>query len=118
MATAAGAVVRVGRTGYTGEPLCFELFVAAEAAPRLWDALVTGGATPAGLGARDTLRLEAGLPLYGFELGVDDDGVEIPIFAVPLAKLAVSLSPLKGDFIGRAALARQHDAYARVVARD
>lgn len=117
-AEAAGAVVRVGRTGYTGEPLCFELFVAAEAAPRLWDALVTGGATPAGLGARDTLRLEAGLPLYGFELGVDDDGVEIPIFAVPLAKLAVSLSPLKGDFIGRAALTRQHDAYARVVARD
>ncbi len=109
---AAGATVRVGRTGYTGEPLCFELFVAAEAAARLWDALVAGGATPAGLGARDTLRLEAGLPLYGFELGTDDDGVEIPIFAIPLAKLAVSFSPLKGDFIGRAALARQHDAFA------
>jgi aminomethyltransferase len=116
--TAAGATVRVGRTGYTGEPLCFELFVAAEAAPRLWDALVAGGATPAGLGARDTLRLEAGLPLYGFELGTDDDGLEIPIFAIALAKLAVSFSPLKGDFIGRAALSRQHDAFARVVARD
>jgi aminomethyltransferase len=115
---AAGATVRVGRTGYTGEPLCFELFVAAEVAPRLWDALVAGGAAPAGLGARDTLRLEAGLPLYGFELGTDDDGAEIPIFAIPLAKLAVSFSPLKGDFVGRAALLRQHDAFARVVARD
>ncbi len=115
---AVGTTVRVGRTGYTGEPLCFELFVPAEAATRLWDALLAGGAAPAGLGARDTLRLEAGLPLYGFELGTDDDGREIPIFAIPLAKLAVSLSPLKGDFIGRATLARQHDAYARIVARD
>jgi aminomethyltransferase len=116
--SAAGATVRVGRTGYTGEPLCFELFVAAEPATALWDALVAGGAAPAGLGARDTLRLEAGLPLYGFELGVDADGVEIPIFAIALAKVAVSFSPLKGDFVGRAALARQHDAFARVVARD
>jgi aminomethyltransferase len=116
--SAAGATVRVGRTGYTGEPLCFELFVAAEAAAGLWDTLVAGGASPAGLGARDTLRLEAGLPLYGFELGTDDDGVEIPVYAISLAKLAVSFSPLKGEFIGRAALARQHDAYARIVSRD
>jgi aminomethyltransferase len=115
---AAGTDVRVGRTGYTGEPLCFELFTEAATAPRLWDALVAGGAAPAGLGARDTLRLEAGLPLYGYELGTDDGGVEIPLFAIPLAKLAVSFSPLKGDFVGRAALARQHDAFALVVARD
>ena len=115
---AAGAEVRVGRTGYTGEPLCFELFLEAAAAARLWDALVAGGAEPAGLGARDTLRLEAGLPLYGFELGTDDEGTEIPIFAIALAKLAVSFSALKGDFVGRAALARQHDAFALVVARD
>ena len=108
----------MGRTGYTGEPLCFELFVGRRGRRPLWDALVAGGAAPAGLGARDTLRLEAGLPLYGFELGRDDDGVEIPIFAIPLAKLAVSFSPLKGDFIGRAALARQHDAFARIVSRD
>ena len=116
--TAAGATVRVGRTGYTGEPLCFELFVAADDSAGLWEALVAGGAAPAGLGARDTLRLEAGLPLYGFELGRDQDGAEIPVFAIALAKLAVSFSPLKGDFIGRAALARQHDAFARVLARD
>jgi aminomethyltransferase len=116
--SAAGATVCVGRTGYTGEPLCFELFVAADDAVALWDALVAGGATPAGLGARDTLRLEAGLPLYGFELGADADGVEIPLFAIALAKVAVSFSPLKGDFVGRAALARQRDAFAAVVARD
>ena len=54
---------------------------------------MAGGAAPAGLGARDTLRLEAALPLYGFELGIDEDGREIPIFAIPLAKLAVSSRP-------------------------
>ena len=45
---------RIGRTGYTGEPLCFELFVAAEHGPALWDALVGAGAAPVGLGARAT----------------------------------------------------------------
>ena len=79
--TADGGRVCVGRTGYTGEPLCFELFVPVAAAASLWDALLAAGASPVGLGARDTLRLEAGLPLYGFELGLDADGAEIPIFA-------------------------------------
>ena len=55
-------------TGYTGED-GVECAVAADAAPALWAALVRAGATPAGLGARDTLRLEAGLPLHGHELG-------------------------------------------------
>ena len=94
--------LRVGRTGYTGEPICFELFVAADDAPALWDALVAAGAEPVGLGARDTLRLEAGLPLYGHELGLDPGGSEIPIFSCPLAAFAVSFSPLKGDYVGRA----------------
>jgi len=110
--------VRLSRTGYTGEPLCFELFVAAEDAPSLWDALVAAGAEPCGLGARDTLRLEAGLPLYGHELGLDPEGHEIPIMSCPLASFAVSLSPRKGDFIGRAALERQHRAYERILVRD
>ena len=110
--------VRVGRTGYTGEPLCFELFVASADAPVLWDALVAAGALPVGLGARDTLRLEAGLPLYGHELGLDPGGHEIPIMSCPLASFAVSFSPRKGDYVGRAALERQHAAYERILIRD
>ena len=110
--------VRIGRTGYTGEPLCFELFVAAGEAPALWDALVAAGAEPVGLGARDTLRLEAGLPLYGHELGLDPEGNEIPIMSCPLASFAVSLSARKGDYVGRAALERQHRAYGRILVRD
>jgi aminomethyltransferase len=113
-----GARVMVGRTGYTGEPLCFELFVNREDGPLLWDLLVEKGATPVGLGARDTLRLEAGLPLYGHELGLDAEGKEIPIMACPLARFAVSFSPLKGDFVGREALARQHAAFEKIIARD
>lgn len=63
-----GAPVVVAGTGYTGED-GLELAVAADAAEPLWEALVGAGAEPAGLGARDTLRLEAGLPLHGHELG-------------------------------------------------
>ena len=118
ISTISGRRVLLARTGYTGEPLCFELFVTREAAGALWDLLVSRGAAPVGLGARDTLRLEAGLPLYGHELGAGPDGGEIPIFACPLAKAAVSLSPLKGDFIGRAALHRQHEEFKRILARD
>ncbi len=109
---------RIARTGYTGEPVAFELFVGAHDGPAVWDALVSAGAAPVGLGARDTLRLEAGLPLYGHELGTDPNGSEIPIFSCPLATFAVSFSPLKGDFIGRQALERQQRAYARILQRD
>jgi len=114
----AGHPVQVSRTGYTGEPLCFELFLSAEAAPAVWDLLVDRGASPVGLGARDTLRLEAGLPLYGHELGTDPEGKEIPIMACPLARFAVSFSPLKGDFVGREAIKEQYEARARILARD
>ena len=118
IASIAGARVMVGRTGYTGEPLCFELFVEREKAPMLWDLLLEKGARPVGLAARDTLRLESSLPLYGHELGLDSDGKEIPCFAIPIVKLAVSFSPLKGDFIGRAALEEQFNAYSKIIARD
>ncbi len=113
-----GAPVWIGRTGYTGEPLSFELFLEGSQAGAVWDALVQRGATPIGLGARDTLRLEAALPLYGHELGTDPEGREIPLFACPLARFAVSFSPLKGDFIGKEALLRQYEAYTRIVDRD
>jgi aminomethyltransferase len=63
-----GSDVVVAGTGYTGED-GVECAVPSVAADSLWEALVAAGATPAGLGARDTLRLEAGLPLHGHELG-------------------------------------------------
>lgn len=63
-----GATVTVAGTGYTGED-GVELAVPVDAATELWQAVLGTGVTPAGLGARDTLRLEAGLPLHGHELG-------------------------------------------------
>jgi aminomethyltransferase len=63
-----GVSCAVAGTGYTGGP-GIEIAVPAADAPTLWDELVDSGLTPAGLGARDTLRLEAGLPLHGHELG-------------------------------------------------
>jgi aminomethyltransferase len=110
--------VWLGRTGYTGEPVCFELMFPSTAAEPVWDALVGRGARPAGLGARDTLRLEAGLPLYGHEYGMDGQGREIPVFACPLARFAVSFDEAKGDFVGRAVLGRQREALERLEAKD
>ena len=112
------STVLLSRTGYTGEPLCFELFVAAQNTPKIWDLLIELGSVPVGLGARDTLRLEASLPLYGHEFGSDPQGKPIPIFACSLAKFAVSFSPLKGNFLGRDALARQHSAYKSITSAD
>lgn len=117
-ATIEDVQVGLARTGYTGEPLGFELFLPSERAAAVWEALTARGATPVGLGARDTLRLEAGLPLYGHELGQDPEGRPIPIFACGLARYAVSFSELKGDFIGREALERQFEAWKRIQKRD
>ena len=90
----------VARTGYTGED-GFELFVPAEAAGKVWDALMAGGEEAglqaAGLGARDTLRLEAGMPLYGNELDRDTNPYEAGLGRVVKLEKA-------GDFVGRAAL--------------
>jgi aminomethyltransferase len=113
-----GHQVRVAKTGYTGEPLGYEVFIRSAEAAWLWNRLIELGAKPAGLGARDTLRLEAGMPLYGHEMGVDPDGVPMPIFAVSLAKFAVSFSERKGDFVGRAPLEKQSAAFKRIQNRD
>jgi aminomethyltransferase len=113
-----GSRVLVARTGYTGEPICFELFADRQNVLMIWDLLVQKGAVPVGLGARDTLRLEAGLPLYGHELGLDPAGSSIPIFACNLARFAVSFSPLKGEFFGKRALSRQFEAFKKIVDRD
>ncbi len=113
-----GSTLTVARTGYAGEPLGFELFVPEQSLDRVWDDFLAAGAAPIGLGARDTLRLEAGLPLYGHELGIDPENEEIPIFACPLARFAVSFSPLKKQFIGRHPLQDQFAVYRKIVKRD
>ena len=105
-----GRPLTVARTGYTGESVCFELFPESGAAPRLWERLVEAGATPVGLGARDSLRLEAGLPLYGHELGPGPDGREIPLFANSLARFAVRTGE-ECDFVGCTALRAQREEY-------
>ncbi|MBU6450542.1 MAG: glycine cleavage system aminomethyltransferase GcvT [Cyanobacteria bacterium REEB67] len=91
-----------GRTGYTGED-GFEIFVATDRLEWLWNMLLERGAKygiePCGLGARDTLRLEAGLPLYGHELEKDITPIE--------SGLGWSVKPEKGDFIGSKVLAEQ-----------
>jgi aminomethyltransferase len=94
---------RISRTGYTGEP-GFEVYVPAGEAPRVWDEILAAGAPhglkPIGLGARDTLRLEAGMSLYGHEIDLSHHPLEAGL------AFAVKLDDEKGDFIGRAALER------------
>lgn len=98
----------LARTGYTGED-GFEIFVANSDAAALWQALMAiaeeGELTPAGLASRDSLRLEAGMPLYGNELSLDGDP-----FAAGLGPV-VALSK-EGDFVGKAALAAKKEAGA------
>ena len=103
-----GRKVWLSRTGYTGEPIGYELFIESAEAVWLWNRLMELGAKPIALGARDTLRLEAGLPLYGHEMGDHTpDGSEIKIFSVPLSRFAVSFAEEKGEFIGKALLEDQ-----------
>jgi aminomethyltransferase len=93
----AGRPAWVARTGYTGED-GFEIFCAAEDCVPIWDALAVDGLPAAGLAARDTLRLEAGMPLYGNELGPD-----LTPYEAGLGRVVRLDKP--GDFVGRAALA-------------
>lgn len=98
--------VMVARTGYTGED-GFEIVLPAKDAPQFWNQLKDAGVAPAGLGARDTLRLEAGMNLYGNDM---DESVS------PLnAGLAWTVDmKVARDFIGRAALERDGKAHAFV----
>jgi aminomethyltransferase len=98
----AGRPVSIARTGYTGED-GFEIFCSPDDAPSLWDALGEAanrhGGKPVGLGARDTLRLEARLPLYGNDLDETTSPIE--------AGLGWVVKPAAGDFIGKATLEQQ-----------
>ena len=105
--TVAGIPLMLARTGYTGED-GFELFPPIERVEALWESLLAAGAPqgllPIGLGARDTLRLEARMPLYGQELGEDISPYEAGVgWAVKLKK---------GEFVGRDAMAQMKEAGA------
>jgi aminomethyltransferase len=90
----------VSRTGYTGED-GFEFMVSAEQGVTLWEELLGRGAKPCALGARDTLRLEAAMPLYGHELNEEIDPFQ--------AGLSWAVKVDKGDFLGRAALLKRKE---------
>ncbi len=107
-----GHSVLVARTGYTGED-GFEFYLAPDAAPALWQAIAETGAgsglVPAGLAARDTLRLEAGMPLYGHELSTETFPVQAGLGRV------VALKTKEGDFVGRAAVEAGPPSDARML---
>ena len=90
----------IARTGYTGED-GVEILPSAATVPDLWDRIVAAGVAPCGLGARDTLRLEAGMNLYGSDM----DETTTPL--VSGLGWTVAWEPAERDFIGRAALERQ-----------
>jgi aminomethyltransferase len=97
-----GKPTLIARTGYTGED-GFELFLEWDDGPPVWDAVLEAGQSlgiiPCGLGSRDTLRLEAGMPLYGNELGLDTNPFDAGLGRVVKLDKA-------GDFVGRTALER------------
>ena len=114
-ASVAGVPTMVARTGYTGED-GFELFVAAEDASQVWSAALDAGSgaglVPTGLACRDSLRLEAGMPLYGQELDRSTTPYDAGLGrVVSLDKTDDDGAPL--DFVGRAALAARAESTER-----
>ena len=111
----AGVAAIVSRTGYTGAGVGFELYVHPAEAPKIWSAILARGKSavilPCGLGARDSLRIEAGLPLYGHELAGPYD---ISPFEAGYS-FAVKLG--KEFFIGKAPMQRRSEEYNMEVAR-
>lgn len=105
----------VSRTGYTGEKMAFELFVHPAQSPAFWDALMKNGEPmglkPCGLGARDSLRTEAGLPLYGHEMGGDLN------LGVSEANFASFVKTYKPWFIGRSSYLKREQLRKNIVVR-
>lgn len=93
-----GEAIIVSRTGYTGED-GFEIYGSHDYTRKVWDKLMEGSVQPCGLGCRDTLRFEVGLPLYGDELAADITPIE--------ASLSMFVKLDKPEFIGKEALAKQ-----------
>ena len=96
----------IARTGYTGED-GFEIMLPAEDAEALWQALMGGGVAPCGLGARDTLRLEAGMNLYGADMDETTSPLESGL------GWTIAFDPADRDFIGREAVIEMRGNRAR-----
>ncbi len=110
----------VSRTGYTGEKMAFELFVHPERAADFWNAILKAGESfgvkPIGLGARDSLRTEAGLPLYGHEMGLGSGKFDGRDLGVAEGGFGSYVKPYKPWFIGRDAyIARERERKGAVI---
>lgn len=119
-ATIGGFDLIVSRTGYTGEKMAFELFVHPDKAPAFWNAILAAGESfgvkPIGLGARDSLRTEAGLPLYGHEMGLGS-GKGTRDLGVAEAGFGSYVKTYKPWFIGREAFMAREKSRDGVVVR-
>jgi glycine hydroxymethyltransferase len=111
----------VSRTGYTGEKMAFELFVHPQRAADFWNAAFKAGEKfgikPVGLGARDSLRTEAGLPLYGHEMGLGSGRGGQPDLGVAEAGFGTYVKTSKPWFIGREAFVAREETRKGVVCR-
>ncbi|MFZ5920950.1 MAG: serine hydroxymethyltransferase [Chloroflexota bacterium] len=111
----------VSRTGYTGEKMAFELFVHPERAVDFWNAVLKAGekfgVKPIGLGARDSLRTEAGLPLYGHEMGLGSGKMGHKDLGVAEGGFGSYVKPYKPYFIGRDAFVANEKTRKGVVVR-
>jgi glycine hydroxymethyltransferase len=111
----------VSRTGYTGEKMAFELFVHPDRAADFWNAVLKAGepfgVKPIGLGARDSLRTEAGLPLYGHEMGLGSGKFGEQDLGVAEGGFGSYVKPYKPWFIGREAFIAREKARKGVVIR-
>ena len=120
-AVAGGFDLIVSRTGYTGEKMAFELFVHPERAADFWNAVLKAGEPyglrPVGLGARDSLRTEAGLPLYGHEMGLGSGKFGERDLGVAEGGFGSYVKPYKPWFIGRDAYVAREQKRRGVLVR-